>query len=106
MREIKARVWSSKYKEFWYIDLGDEFFFEETDIACEFTGLLDKLGEEVYEGDIVKIDGHTFVVMRNKGGGWSIFGNKNNYNGGDLFSENCEIIGDVFENPELLPQER
>lgn len=91
----------------------------------QFTGLLDKNGKEIYEGDIVtfstvgglghytpswenkpgKVEYHTwsaqFKVM-NGGGGWK-FGYDIQEVEEDSNKMDCEIIGNVYENPDLLP---
>ena len=58
MREIKFRFWDSDFNEMVYID--DFYFFEEHGIhnsndiqLMQFTGLHDKNGKEIYEGDIL-----------------------------------------------------
>ena len=131
MRQIKFRVWSTQEKK--YVDWTDDLFiscsgkiFENdyeanedgTPIECmngfdveQFTGLHDKNGKEIYEGDIVhnisdvllwdysgivKYDTHKecgyFIYLNT--GKWSLQNN----------STKCElyVIGNIHENPELL----
>jgi uncharacterized phage protein (TIGR01671 family) len=79
----------------------------------QFTGLLDKNGKEIYEGDIL---GKTFRgKMRVHGevtptdGAVAIYGDEQGEHDGTFvgFSlpedwERCEIIGNIYENPDLI----
>ena len=67
-------------------------FFE----LMQYTGLKDKNGKEIYEGDIIIADWHDTTPTEIVLPGW--FYTVNEYYG----AEDCEIIGNIYENPELL----
>jgi hypothetical protein len=78
----------------------------EWDHACQFTGLLDRLGKEIYEGDICRFD------VREGGVGEPAYHNLVGqvgfsfgcYTIGDFLSHyhSLEVIGNIYENPNLL----
>jgi len=111
MREIKFRAWDKKEKCF--IASGNIFLSgdgelyhgwdkEQVDIQL-FTGLKDKNGKEIYEGDILQIftpkgvEAYTEVVD-------DIFKAHNLRGVGDYFGS-CEVIGNKYENHELINQD-
>ncbi|KGR72879.1 YopX family protein [Streptococcus phocae subsp. salmonis] len=76
-------------------------------ILMQSTNLFDKNGVEIFEGDIVKLqytitsDFEFFRVTRSRGGAWRI-DNSRRRSGLWLRNEGCEVIGNIYENPELI----
>jgi len=93
--------------DLWY---GYEIQGITNDKLMQYTGLKDKNGKEIYEGDIVKI-GHynevrTEVVQietLSDGMDCHPFSRENYHHDGYDNAKDSEIIGNIFEHPELLP---
>ena len=121
MRPIKFRAWHKTLKEMLDVaeisyyagvplvnvfrahhELGTERLDNKTVVLMQFTGLHDKNGKEIWEGDVVsfpQIDGKSIVS--------EIFYNENRA----MFTTNpmiylangCgEVLGNIYENPEFL----
>ena len=116
MREIKFRYWyeNKLYPALTLQELVHNGEFEGTDIddciLMQFTGLVDRLGKEIWEGDIVKHDDFSDGVyfsgqpQRNSVVEWSSMNacfHLKEYTAYGM-DRKLEVIGNIWENPALL----
>lgn len=136
-REIEFRVWLKdrkmmfevleldfehkyiEYKEYEDEEIGydDKYAgFDEIELM-QYTGLKDRNGVKIFEGDIVKDDKERIFVIEYEFGGFNVV--PIDYYNDELFSwnslgdiqtaswlnESTEIIGNIYENKELLEDE-
>ena len=139
MREIKFRAWDEKRKSMLYdfnmlylskpyaigkrVNSGcwesyatNEYGQSNTIILMQFTGLKDKNGKEIYEGDVMSYSGSKCLECGAKqfyeghgkyqiewGGGVEVgFGcyeiNGDNYMSADIWGTDMEVIGNIYKN--------
>lgn len=125
MREIKFRAWGIEQKD-WVSEVelnksgafiggtpsGKLMPFGKV-VWCQYTGLKDKNGKAIFDGDIVEWNSwnkdssfagdtpliRSIVNWSEKRGAW-ILGENDVWNMG-IYS-NIAVIGNIYENPELL----
>lgn len=106
-----------KKLDFWNGEI-DARSFEETEIEevvlMQSTGLKDKNGKEIFEGDIVRNGTDVADIKRHPTlGFYTVVNGKEGFFGDGMsiddfeedaeeFSEIIEIVGNIYENPELL----
>jgi hypothetical protein len=124
-RNFKFRAYNQVEKKMYYEDkMGDVFKWQnecQIQTIMQFTGLLDKNKKEIFEGDILSFitqrkngfqeDGKKVILKPVQFGefcygnnvlgdfiGFHIDGSSIQYK----LSHNCEVIGNIFQNPDLL----
>lgn len=79
----------------------------EGTVFMQFTGLLDKNGREIYEGDFIEAEDFYYGipfkgVVEFENGCFSV--TQDGMTAYRWLSIKCEIVGNIYENPELLKQ--
>lgn len=126
MREIKFRIWRGAGwnlpNHMVYFSLDDLLFDEDYtdaksggDKLMQYTGLKDKNGKEIYEGDVCVRNGHRRVIVF-ENGAFMCYPQKHWHHEVDIdhissirngwflanFVSDIEVIGNLYENCDLL----
>ena len=126
MRDIKFRAWNNKEKMMRGINLdlfplkgriSSQVFCKEFEIILQFTGLKDKNDVDIYEGDICIVDIKVDGIWKSQTGeicyefgAFFVAGPQHmiylfhvaDISEGLEESEYLNVIGNIYENPELL----
>ena len=121
----KFRAWDEKNKEMFkdtfavtesgevvtveqdFITNAPDYIFVDHLTIMQSTELTDKNGKEIFEGDVVKMAKNVYSeptyyeVVRHRGGAYRL---ESKQYGCELWLRHtdCEIAGDIYENPELV----
>lgn len=90
-----------------FITNAPDYIFVDHLTIMQSTGLTDKNGKEIFEGDVVKMAKNVYSeptyyeVVRHRGGAYRL---ESKQYGCELWLRHtdCEIAGDIYENPELV----
>lgn len=110
MRTIKFRVWDTDSKKMLTpigFDLqslidGEDYATLEGCEIMQFTGLLDKNGKEIYEGDIIEWKKPAQESTNSSWGIGEIKWNNTGFYIPGAGLDFTEIIGNIYQNPDLL----
>lgn len=138
MSEIKFRAWDEEQKEWksrpnvyvngtgekiWALGFDYEIYYQV--VLMQYTGLLDKNGKEIFEGDIVKAGEANMPIDRYpdyhqvcqvkfgegevNGSEWPVdvlgfYLEPHRFKVPNITEAKLEVIGNIYENPELLEE--
>src|SRR5699024_7761530 len=98
--------------QFYYIDKGDRYLQDTNSVLMQYTGLKDKNGVEIYEGDILSTDlDRPYLIVEFRNGAFMFLCHDDGKDYYDFmattgensnFTKYHEVIGNIYENPELL----
>jgi hypothetical protein len=109
MREIKFRAWDVVDGEMWewpsLVQSGFKILVDPAYKIMQYTGLKDKNGKEIYEGDVLRSpkteDVGPVVWDELDTGPGFIWRHPMMYMGQ---MDECEVIGNIYVNPELVAE--
>lgn len=127
MREIKFRIWDIEEKKF-IINKKDKISYGDTKKCTseridfdnnsveintkdrysflQYTGLNDVKGREIYEGDIICEQYGEYYKVVFKNGSFRAEDEEYSLDLMDLVAQKCEVIGNIYENSELIKEVR
>ena len=117
-REIKFRAWHKELEDMTFSESEKHFWYKLKEypnmyVLMQFTGLKDKNGKEIYEGDIVSyndefhdsIEERYKIIYDNETATYCLESSEDPEYDANLTLRPIEVIGNIYENPGLLNKE-
>ena len=105
--EMRQTFMTTYYTEESVVDFNMRAYEVEAETICQYTGLNDKNGKKIWENDIIRCGRNIIVTWDEHFASWCLtrkgwlykhfFGESQN-------PEDCEVIGNIFDNPDLLEE--
>ena len=120
MRPIKFRAWDKRLKlmtrpfgigEGIVFYDGQQTYYNTNHIPMQYTGMKDKNGKEIYEGDIVEYRKDVAIIKYINSAFMLAYINEDKYDFIEVLYKyspkayKLKVIGNIYENPELLKGE-
>jgi hypothetical protein len=114
-KNLKFRAWDGKrFHEWGYIDKGFGVVFVSPPaphyVSQQFTTKVDKMGKEIYKGDVVILKGSKFIFeVIFEDSSYAIRCTKHSQHGLlfiDINFAEVEVIGNIFETPEFIEEKK
>ena len=120
-REIKFAFWHNWKKEMWGVDSINWVYKEvwnggdgaslNDGVLLQYTGFVDKNGKKIYEGDVVKSNNNHLFVINFKYGSFGANWIKDDFvwhsfATNSFIEKKFEIVGNIYENPKLITEEK
>ena len=112
---LKFRAWNTEKNEWLYLPetgdieltqyIGNSFEFsydKEAVVILQYTGLKDKNGKEIYEGDFIEVMGVFYQIVWRGIGFWFMDTHTKELFVFDPQVYHLEVVGNIYESPELL----
>lgn len=107
------KIWGSAFILWGMVNEVPDMIEVDPETVCQYTGLMDKNGKKIFEGDIISTPKYGI----DNGNGHNFSGKDRflvGYADGTYYLENklrkfclrtdstCEVIGNIFDNPDLV----